>query len=130
MVANLALRTSPFTFYHFKEVFHMSERILEFVVDKQRIKRKKGCDFSGIVAGSVGYLRAKFEFSKEWNGCVKIASFENQNGDPYPIRIDEDNTCLIPSDALKDARFQVQCFGGGPGFRIETDKLKVRQEVH
>ena len=32
-------------------------------------------DHSNIVAGSKGYLRARFEFNNEWDGCTKVASF-------------------------------------------------------
>ena len=50
-------------------------RTLRFTVDGQTIRKNPDCDFSGLVAGSVGYLRANFKFSKEWFGCTKAASF-------------------------------------------------------
>lgn len=107
----------------------MSGRILEFTVEKQRLTRKRGCDFSGIVAGSVGYLTAKFEFSSEWDNCAKVANFEAEGLEPMPVLLDKNGFCLIPSQVLKGDRFSVYILGGKPGYRIETGKLKVRQEV-
>ena len=42
-------------------------RILKFVVENQKIKQDPSCDFSGLVAGTEGYLKAEFVFSKEWD---------------------------------------------------------------
>ena len=41
-------------------------RTLTFVADKQ-VLRKQG-DFSGLVMGTSGYLRAQFTFSGDWTG--------------------------------------------------------------
>ena len=52
-------------------------RILEFKVEKQRVFKNPDCDFTNIVANSVGYLYCKFDFKTEdWDKCeMKIASF-------------------------------------------------------
>jgi hypothetical protein len=91
--------------------------------------RLPGCDFSGIVAGSVGYLRAKFHFtSREWARCTKAARFWCGDKE-YAVLLDDDNSCDIPAEALKEDRFHVSVLGAKTGYRIETTKLKVRQEV-
>ena len=106
----------------------MTVRVLEFTVDKQRLTRTKGCDFSGIVARSVGYLKAKFHFSKEWDNCSKVAGFCS-NGEEYPVVL-EDDACMIPAEALLMDNFQVYVLGGKEdGYRIETTRIKVKQEV-
>lgn len=106
-----------------------TERILEFTVDRQRITRKKGCDFSHIVAGSAGYLKAKFYFAhSEWEGCKKAASFW-VNGEESAELLDETDTCLIPTEVLVGDRFSVSVTGVRPEFKIVTNKIKVRQEV-
>ena len=46
-------------------------RILRFTVDAQKISPDPDCDFSGLVSGTAGYLKASFKFSKEWSGMVK-----------------------------------------------------------
>lgn len=106
-----------------------TERVLEFTVDKQRITKKKDCDFSHIVAGSVGYLKAKFYFtSSEWKGCKKAASFW-LNDKESAVLLDRSNTCLIPSEALVGEKFSVSVLGMKDTFRITTNKTKVKQEV-
>jgi hypothetical protein len=98
-------------------------------VDRQRLVRQQGCDFSGLVAGSVGYLKAKFHFSEEWDECAKVASFCPDDNTEYPIILDEDDCCLIPAEALKGAHFFVHVVGGRPEYRLATNKLKIMQEV-
>lgn len=105
------------------------ERILEFEVDKQRIVKKRGCDFSNIVAGTVGYLKAKFYFSQsEWSGCKKAASFWVGEQE-HAALLDECDMCIIPPEALTDERFFVSVVGLKDGCKILTNKVKVKQEV-
>lgn len=104
-------------------------RILEFKVDKQRITKHKDCDFSGIVAGSVGYLQAKFIFSKDWDRCTtKIARFWNDDKE-HSVILDDNNECTIPHEALTTTVFGVSVMGVAPSFRIDSNRTKVRQEV-
>ena len=106
-----------------------TERVLEFTVNKQRIVRNRDCDFSHIVAGSVGYLKAKFYFnSNEWKGCKKAASFW-LNGIESAALLDRTNTCLIPSEALIGEKFEVSVTGMKDTFKITTNRTKVKQEV-
>ena len=105
-------------------------RILRFKVDKQRITKQKDCDFSGIVAGSVGYLRAAFEFSEDWNKCeTKIARFWNGENE-HSAFLNSSNECEIPPEALTNEIFKVSVLGVAPSFKIDTNKIKVRQEVN
>ena len=105
-------------------------RILKFVVNKQRLIKKRGCDFSHIVAGSVGYLHAKFEFAtSDWDGCKKAASFW-VGDDEYAALLDEQNTCLIPEEALSGEEFKVSITGIKDNYKIGTTKVRVKQEVN
>lgn len=105
-------------------------RILEFNVDKQRLTTKADCDFSDIVAGSQGYLKAKFYFSEEWDLCTnKVASFWNGH-DEHALFLDKDNSCLIPHEALTGSKFYVSVIGVAPAYRISTNRTKVKQEVN
>lgn len=106
-----------------------TERVLEFTVDRQRITRKRGCDFSHIVSGSVGYLKAKFHFiSGEWKGCRKAASFWINDKESAEL-LDKSNTCLIPTDVLVGEKFEVSVTGVRDGLLFSTNKTKVKQEV-
>lgn len=104
-------------------------RTLEFIVNKQRLLRKPDCDFSHIVAGSVGYLRAKFYFSSEWNEYKKAASFW-LNGEEHARLLDENNSCDIPHEVLTEKVFEVSITGALNGSMIPTTKIKVKQEVN
>ena len=106
-------------------------RILEFNVAKQRITKKQDCDFSGLVAGSVGYLYAKFHFSEnEWNRCAKkIARFWIGDRE-YAGALDKDDICEIPPEVLTGKRFGVSVIGASQDYKIETNKINVRQEVY
>lgn len=104
-------------------------RVLEFIADGQRLKKRSDCDFSGLVAGSVGYLRAKFTFSDEWSDCKKAASFWVGEKE-YPALLDTDDSCEIPPDALVGELFEVSILGVKQDYKILTTKTKVRQEVY
>ena len=104
-------------------------RILEFNVDKQRLSKSPDCDFSGLVAGSVGYLRTKFYFQDDWDKCsTKIARFWIKNQE-YAKYLDENNSCDIPSEVTTSKKFEVSVIGAAPGYQIETNKIPVRQVV-
>lgn len=100
-------------------------RILRFRVDKQKISKSYGCDFSGIVKGTSGYLKASFSFSDEWDGCKKAASFWRL-GKEYPVLI-INGQCEIPEEALTWDNFQVSVTGMRDNFVITTNKITVEQ---
>ena len=105
-------------------------RILEFNVDKQRLIKRPGCDFSGLVAGSVGYLKAKFYLSDDaWGKCTnKVARFWINDLEHAEL-LDDSNSCVIPTEVLTGSKFKVSVLGVAPGYRIETNDINVRQEV-
>lgn len=106
-------------------------RILEFNVNKQRLTKCPWCDFSGLVAGSVGYLRAKFDLSQpEWNECtIKIARFW-YDGLEHAKELDSSNSCDIPPEVLVGDCFVVSVLGASNDYQIETNKITVRQGVY
>lgn len=106
-------------------------RTLRFDVQGQRLKRNADCDFTHIVSGSVGYLKAAFNFSSEWDGCKKVASFWLGEKE-HAVLLDEDNTCMIPPAALTGNMFLVSVIGAKTipkYYRISTSRIRVRQEV-
>lgn len=102
-------------------------RSLKFIVNAQTIAKDPTCDFSKIVAGSKGYLKAQFTFSKEWQDCILAASF--WRGDKEYAVLINNNECDIPSEALTGATFKVSVTGKKGDYRIPTNKVSVRQEV-
>jgi hypothetical protein len=106
-------------------------RTLEFVVKKQRLTKQMSCDFSGLVAGSIGYLCAKFHLSNnEWNNCTtKIARFWINDREHAKI-LDSNNSCDIPPEVLVGDEFAVSVLGAAPNYKIETNKIYVKQGVY
>lgn len=104
-------------------------RVLEFEVDKQRLHKKSGCDFKGLVAGSKNYLIAKFYLSRdEWDECRVAASFWI-NGEEHPVILDQDNACVIPPEVLTGRTFRCSLTGMRNDYIIKTNRIAVRQEV-
>lgn len=103
-------------------------RVLDFIAGGQSLKRDPLCDFSGIVAGSRGYLQARFRFTKDWAGCKKVAVFACK-GVEYPVGL-KDNMCTIPEEALAGSSVQVYIVGQRGDYRITTDKTAFSQTVH
>ena len=106
-------------------------RTLKFVVTDQIITKDANCDFSGLVPGTEGYVQAKFSFSPEWRGCVKVASFYSPLGREYEPQILKDGeTCEIPAEALKKKMFKVKVTGRqyAPVKTLITNKVAVMQD--
>lgn len=103
-------------------------RILDFEVNGQIITKKADCNFSNIVAGSEGYLQARFDFSPEWDNCVKVAAFYYGRTEFPPQVIGEDNTCDIPAEALVNSMFHIQVIGQRKGYKISTNKVIIEQD--
>lgn len=106
-------------------------RTLDFNVRKQRLTKKIGCDFSGLVAGSVGYLRAHFVFTDEtWDKCaIKIARFWIDNRE-HAIYLDENDCCNIPPEVTAKQLFGVSLLGVALDYKIETNRTTVTQGVN
>ena len=103
-------------------------RTLKFIVEGQIIKQDPSCDFTNLVPGTEGYLRAEFSFSPEWNGCVKVASFWSAVGDEYPPQVLSDGvSCLIPDEATQRYAFKVGVIGKSNTVRLVTNKAIVKQ---
>ena len=103
-------------------------RTLRFIVNGQIIAQDPNCDFSNLVSGTDGYLKAAFRFSSEWRSCNKVAAFYSVMGAEYPPQVlNEHNECIIPAEALKRRGFKIRVFGKAPGLTITTDKVLVQQ---
>ena len=104
-------------------------RTLKFIVDGSTIKADPACSFNGLFPGAEDYIRAEFYFSKEWKNSVKVGAFWSVMGNEYePQVIKEDNSCMIPTEALKRSSFRVQVLGKRAGTKMQTNKLTVYQK--
>lgn len=103
-------------------------RTLKFIIDDQIIKQDPNCDFSNLVPGTDGYLKAEFSFSREWSGYFKVAGFYSPMGKEYPARVLEDgHSCMIPAEACAKRTFYVKILGKRDGDKLVTNKVAVSQ---
>ncbi len=59
--------------------------------------------FPAIIAGSEGYIRAKFIFSEHWAGTNKTAYFKHGiNGTPVAVFLDINGECDVPDSVVEE----------------------------
>lgn len=104
-------------------------RTLRFNIDKQIISKDPKCDFTNIVPGTAGYLKAVFSFSSEWNNTVKVAAFYRSGRECPPQLLDENDSCVIPAEALTNRRFTIKILGKNENkdLKLTTNKIVVEQ---
>lgn len=103
-------------------------RTLVFNVKNQIIERDASCDFSGLVAGTDGYLAAKFLLSDDWDNCAKVAGFFSKYDEEFPpCVLDKNDTCKIPKEALEHHEFKIKLYGKREGYTITTNTITIKQ---
>ena len=101
-------------------------KILQFLVEQQNIRKDPSCDFSGLVSGTKGYLKARFVLSKEWNDCAVAAVFLNsESEEAVPVL---NGQCDIPEKITKKKMWWVRVVGMRDGYRITSNKVEVQQK--
>ena len=104
-------------------------RTLKFIVNGQDITLDPNCDISSLVPGTSGYVKAEFSFSKEWDGCAKVAAFYSNLGREFtPQLLKNGKVCEIPTEALKKSIFKVKVLGQKSDYTICTNKVVVYQK--
>lgn len=108
-------------------------RTLRFIVDGESIKPDPTCDFSGLFPGKNPDVQAEFVFSSEWENATKVAAFWSMLDKEYePKVVEDDESCVIPPEALARASFKIQVLGKKSKTRwnttkLSTNKLTIRQ---
>ena len=102
-------------------------RTLKFIVDKQIIKQDPSCNFDGIVPGTIGYLKAEFSFSSEWDDMVKVVAFYRNGYECPPKKLEDGKSCIIPSEALTNRKFTISVLGKNKDQQLTTNKIEVVQ---
>ena len=103
-------------------------RTLRFLVDGETIKPDPTCDFTNLFLDKKSGICAEFAFSSEWNDKIKVAAFWSMLDKEYePQVLDDKNSCVIPSDALKRASFKIQVLGLRGSEKLTTNKLTILQ---
>lgn len=99
-------------------------RTLQFRATGQNLS--KDGDFSGIVAGTKGYMQTAYNFDGEWDGCKKAAVFSRYD-EEYPVPI-MNGKCRVPDEITKYKRWKVYLVGEKKGYRITTNEVEVLQK--
>lgn len=102
-------------------------RTLKFKVDGQIITKHPDCDFSDLVPGTEGYLKAEFVFSDEWKDMIKVAKFIRNGHECTPQRLEDGTSCMIPSEALTSRQFKIGVLGKNKITRLTTNLEEVVQ---
>ena len=88
-------------------------QVLKFIVNGETITLDPTCDLTGLFPGSEDQIKAEFIFSSEWESRVKVAAIWSIMDKEYtPQVVNEDNSCLIPREAISKIAFKVQVLGG------------------
>lgn len=104
-------------------------RVLTFIVEDETITLDPTCDLAGLFPGSEEQIQAEFVFSPEWKNRLKVAAFWSVMDKEYePKVINDDNTCLIPEEALSKVAFKVQVLGKRRNNPIvKTNTVTIKQ---
>lgn len=103
-------------------------RTLRFIVEGETITKDPSCDFAGLFPKTNSEIRAEFVFSPEWTPRVKVAAYWSMLDKEYPPQVlDEENSCLIPAEALARPAFKVQILGKHRGRTFKTNSIIVHQ---
>ena len=103
-------------------------RTLRFIIDGQTIKQDPTCDFTNLFSDRRFDICAEFAFSSEWSDKIKVVAFWSMLDQEYePQALDDQNSCTIPSDALKRASFKIQVLGLRGSEKLTTNKLTILQ---
>ena len=104
-------------------------RYLNFKVKGQTIGPIRIGELNGLVAGTSGYVGARFLFSDDWKGCAKVAAFNLVDGTELePSALDKENSCLIPRAVLEYHEFDMKLLGRGTGgYVITTRPIRIKQ---
>ena len=68
-------------------------------------------------------------WGNDWRGCKVAASFW-YDGKEYAVLLDDNNSCVIPAEALVGDRFEVSLTGARGTNLIKSTKVTVKQEVN
>lgn len=97
-------------------------RMMKFTVEGQQL-RKSG-DFSGIMAGSRGYLKCGLQLNdNDWLRAKKVMVFN----DKYAVAVNADYECRVPDEVTDAKSFKVQLIGQAGKTRMMTNPVLIEQ---
>lgn len=96
--------------------------MLEFKVTDQTLVR---IDKFGVVADSINYLKAKFDFTdSEFGGVITVVFTPLIGGNSYELIL-TDNLCVVPWEVIKTRGFKVSLYCDVNNERVTTDCVTI-----
>lgn len=93
------------------------------------MKQKDGCDFTGIISGTKGYICLNFVFSQEWDGLLKVLQTSNEydfsNEHSKSIM---NNVCMLPDEVTDQNVIYLRVIGKKGNKKMVTNTIILRQE--
>lgn len=103
-------------------------KTLKFNITGQTITLDPNCSEMDLVPGTNGYVQAEFNFSSEWDNCLKVVAFYSNLGREFEPRVLKGGkVCDIPPEVLKRSIFKLKVLGKKSDYELCTDKLTVYQ---
>lgn len=97
-------------------------RKLIFRVEGQKLCKEGG--FSGIAAGSKGYLRCQLKLEdNDWLYAKKVMVFNEE----YAVPVNADFECRVPDEVTDGKSFKVQLIGQTGKTRMKTNPVLIEQ---
>lgn len=95
---------------------------ITFNVNGQIISRNE--KDTTLLSDSIDLIKARFNFSPEWQGYTKTAIFKSDTKKPYS-KILVDDACMVPPEAIKKSKYMsVSVFGvSGTQLITTTDQI-------
>lgn len=101
-------------------------RELDFIVNGQTLMKDPLCDFTGLVAGTKGYLKLYFEFSPAWKNYKKAVRVKADSTVSYiPI---ENGYANLDDFSAAHTRLTISVKGVDGDKVLTTDSVVISQK--
>ena len=94
-------------------------RTIHFKVNQQRIKNIDS--ICHVYAGTDNYLKLAFEFSEDWDGCIKCISLGSNK---LPMLL-KDDCCVVPKEGFDATQLSFYLVGKKKDYRIQTGEFVI-----
>lgn len=105
-------------------------RTLKFIINDLILNRDPSCDFTRLIPGTEGYLKAEFDFNSTWDNCVKVVGFYSADGSKEytPQILRDGKSCIIPYEVLKHSKFRIKVLGKSKTMKLCTQDIIIVQD--
>lgn len=86
-------------------------RTLKFILDGQKLKKDPSCDFTGLICGTMNYVKLSFDVSGDWNKCFIIVSFLDENDHEIDASELKNFECLVPNTTSSYKKYKIRLIG-------------------